>query len=310
MLKLTKKANSGFTIVELIIVVVVIAILATITLVVFTGLQSQARTSAAVSSVETTVKALQLYNDEHFTYPAQLSDINITNEPGMTYQYTTTGSTFCVTGTATDVSYYASDSELNAQAGACAGHGANGAAAITNLEVNPSFEAGSTGWGWINGNGYTGAVSSAQSYSGSSSFAITAPSIGGSAYDRYLEEYVDVTTPGTYYLLSHVYLTSSGATFNNRDVWMACASGACTNIGTTSLSYNRSNLNSWQTFQSSVNITGTASIRLRFYAPLGGTTYVDAVMASTTQSGYADGNTAGWIWNGTPNLSTSTGSAQ
>lgn len=54
--------NRGFTIVELLIVIVVIAILATITIVAYNGVQQRARDSARKNDVASIVKALKLYS--------------------------------------------------------------------------------------------------------------------------------------------------------------------------------------------------------------------------------------------------------
>lgn len=56
-----RKSSSGFTIVELLIVIVVIAILATIALVSYNGIQTRARTAAIVSELTATEKALRAY---------------------------------------------------------------------------------------------------------------------------------------------------------------------------------------------------------------------------------------------------------
>lgn len=56
-----KKTTSGFTIVELLIVIVVIAVLAAISIVAYTGVQQRARDSQRKSDIAQIAKALQLY---------------------------------------------------------------------------------------------------------------------------------------------------------------------------------------------------------------------------------------------------------
>lgn len=56
-----KKSTSGFTIVELIVVIAVIAILATITLVAYNGFQSRARAAALESGLKDIEKSLRVY---------------------------------------------------------------------------------------------------------------------------------------------------------------------------------------------------------------------------------------------------------
>ncbi|HET8884483.1 MAG TPA: type II secretion system protein [Candidatus Saccharimonadales bacterium] len=55
------QSKSGFTIVELLIVIVVIGILASITIVAYTGIQDRARFVQQSSNMEQLVRALQLY---------------------------------------------------------------------------------------------------------------------------------------------------------------------------------------------------------------------------------------------------------
>ena len=64
-----KQKRVGFTIVELLIVVVVIAILAAISTVAYTAIQDRARYSRAVSNLETINKAVNLYQAQHGSFP-------------------------------------------------------------------------------------------------------------------------------------------------------------------------------------------------------------------------------------------------
>lgn len=59
----------GFTIVELLIVIVVIAILASITIVAFQGVQQRARDSRRVTDVNSLTKSLELYKTTFGQYP-------------------------------------------------------------------------------------------------------------------------------------------------------------------------------------------------------------------------------------------------
>lgn len=61
--------QKGFTIVELLIVIVVIAILAAITIVAYNGIQNRARSSQIVSGMTQYVKALASYGADKSTYP-------------------------------------------------------------------------------------------------------------------------------------------------------------------------------------------------------------------------------------------------
>lgn len=66
--------RAGFTIVELLIVIVVIAILAAITIVAFNGIQQRAKTTAKVSTVQQAVKLILLYKAAQGNYPRSQSD--------------------------------------------------------------------------------------------------------------------------------------------------------------------------------------------------------------------------------------------
>ena len=65
-----KKTAHGFTIVELLIVIVVIAILAAISIVAYNGIQQRAKNSQTESALAAWVKALNLYKIENSRWPA------------------------------------------------------------------------------------------------------------------------------------------------------------------------------------------------------------------------------------------------
>lgn len=70
--------QSGFTIVELLIVVVVIAILAAITMVSYAGITQKANTSASQSNASTVIKKAELYAADEANggeYPTTLNDL-------------------------------------------------------------------------------------------------------------------------------------------------------------------------------------------------------------------------------------------
>lgn len=69
-----KRFKRGFTLVELLIVIVVIAILAAITVVAFTGIQDKAKNVKLLSALDATGKALKIYAIQNGSYP-QPTDI-------------------------------------------------------------------------------------------------------------------------------------------------------------------------------------------------------------------------------------------
>ena len=152
-----KRKQTGFTIVELLIVVVVIAILAAITIVAYTGIQQRAKESVAKDAAAgVTQKILTYAVDNSDNYPGDLATLatvlglpapasgatKLTAADGTTYQYTVNNSTspksYCTTTTKSGLSYYVNSATGNSPAkGACAGHGVNGVDPVTNLVLNP-----------------------------------------------------------------------------------------------------------------------------------------------------------------------------
>ena len=72
--------RQGFTIVELLIVIVVIAILAAITIVAYNGIQSRSKTSAAKQTANSVVKKAEAVNALSSSYPAALADFDAEKE--------------------------------------------------------------------------------------------------------------------------------------------------------------------------------------------------------------------------------------
>lgn len=70
--------RQGFTIVELLIVIVVVAVLAAVSVSAFSGTQQRARDTQRVHDMQTIVKALELYKIQTGTYPA----VHPTNQIG------------------------------------------------------------------------------------------------------------------------------------------------------------------------------------------------------------------------------------
>lgn len=69
-MRLTHDRNTaGFTIVELLIVMVIIGILAGLVITTFIGIQQKARNTAMVSGVKTYIKSLEEYHVIHSSYP-------------------------------------------------------------------------------------------------------------------------------------------------------------------------------------------------------------------------------------------------
>lgn len=121
------KQYSGFTIVELLIVIVVIGILAAITIVAYNGVQNKARTSAATSQLTQAAQKIAVWQvDNPGLYPTLLSDAGITDTDNVAFQYTSNNavspSTYCLTATYGTITYYIDSSGGVASAGVCSGY--------------------------------------------------------------------------------------------------------------------------------------------------------------------------------------------
>jgi prepilin-type N-terminal cleavage/methylation domain-containing protein len=69
------KNSKGFTIVELLIVIVVIGILAAITIVSYNGITNKANTSSELMAADTAVKKSAVYKSLYGNYPVKLSTL-------------------------------------------------------------------------------------------------------------------------------------------------------------------------------------------------------------------------------------------
>jgi prepilin-type N-terminal cleavage/methylation domain-containing protein len=74
------RKQGGFTIVELLIVIVVIAILATISIVAYTGIQNRAKTSAGNELASQVAKKLEAYYAINSAYPITRTELQGTPE--------------------------------------------------------------------------------------------------------------------------------------------------------------------------------------------------------------------------------------
>ena len=83
----TYRKNSGFTIVELLIVIVVIGILAAITVVAYNGLSARAKATSVQSDLDNNSKLLKLYSVDYGSYPTALSGSNCPTAPTANSQY-------------------------------------------------------------------------------------------------------------------------------------------------------------------------------------------------------------------------------
>ena len=111
---------SGFTIVELLVVIVIVGILAVITIVSYTGIQSRAVVASLVSDLHNASKQLKLDQVINSSFPATLANANegkgLLASPGTTYLYAynnnVTPQTFCVTAVNDNYSYTVNNEDI------------------------------------------------------------------------------------------------------------------------------------------------------------------------------------------------------
>lgn len=150
-----KQKHSAFTIVELLIVIVVIAILATISVVAYNGIQTRARKSALTSDLTMAAKQLRIDQTLTGSYPATVETANngqgLKASTGTTYRYavnnTASPQTFCLSALNGSMFYMITESSVPSE-GSCV-NVALGASAPNALIVdgvttsNPYYSTGS-----------------------------------------------------------------------------------------------------------------------------------------------------------------------
>jgi prepilin-type N-terminal cleavage/methylation domain-containing protein len=303
-----RRTQSGFTIVELLIVIVIIGILAAITIVAYNGIQDRARVSSVSSGLSQSAKKLKLFQvDNPDTYPAavgasgidNLASLGIVNTSDVTYQYSSSANTYCLTATNGTTSYKISNSTANPTVGGCAGHGVGGVAAITNIVPNPRGLSAAIGWFRpLVGTDMT--VASNVSWNSRTDWNRLAFNGTGNATARLRLPLSSLTNGSTY--TTSVLLGNNGAspvttTIDFCDLNNTTVTLAPNEVRRVTFSATRATYDSTYSF---VDLS----------APTGGVLATEAMVTlGTTTYGYADGNTTNWIWNGTADSATSTGPA-
>ncbi|MBC7868728.1 prepilin-type N-terminal cleavage/methylation domain-containing protein [Candidatus Saccharibacteria bacterium] len=313
---ISPRKQLGFTIVELLIVIVVIGILAAISIVAYTGIQTRAQAAAVTSALGQTNKKLALYLVDNGTYPPDLSTVGITNSGSTSYQYSVNNlaapPTYCLTATNGGTSYKASSSVLIPNSGGCPGHGIGGVAAITNLSANPSLEIDTSGWGGPNGSIVV--RDPAKSQTGSASLKTTMPiasstAVGASIFSATVLTGLKANT--NYNVSAYVYVPSGtvDVTFSVQGAGMASMANGAPGAST-------STKDAWVRINCAF-VTNTSGFLIVYILDKTATTvagtqfWIDGAMVTegTTLLNYADGASTNWAWNGTVNNSTSTGPA-
>jgi len=226
------KQKSGFTIVELLIVIVVIGILAAITLVAYNGISKRATIASMRSDLANAAKQLNLTKAVANTFPANAAAANdnqgLKASQNTTYQYTVdntvTPPTFCLTATNGTLSYYVTQDGGEAREGACPGHTVGGGTppnTFTTATLTPrTVAAGSHSWSSVamSADGTKlligDSISTGLLYTSNDSGATWTPRT--SAYGGKFWSAVAMSADGTRMI----------ATVNNGSVWYSTDSGA------------------------------------------------------------------------------------
>lgn len=313
-MKYVGKKQIGFTIVELLVVIVVIGILATITIVSYSSITNNAKKQATASDAMTVASALNKYKADKGVYPPDIDTLksagylNAGTQSTFQYRYTAATNSFCVTASVNGASSFVQSGTTAAKQGGCPGDGVNGQAPITNLATNPSAEAGTSGvmgyWSSPVGRTTGGAVS------GSYIFTTTTNSTANG--QGLIHTITTSAKPNQAYSCSLSLRSTPNATVNVSGRPATASDGYISeglggkNVALTS---------SWQTvvlsFTTPAN-TGILRIQYRLTSALSGITLQsDAIMCTEGSTNYtfADGDSPNWLWNGAQDASSSTGPA-
>src|SRR5680860_130264 len=118
--------NRGFTIIELIVVIVIIGILSAIVIVSYSGIRTRAAAATLKSDVEKASIQLEKYRADHGAYPATEDLANdgagLSKSSGTTYQYAVDSSYYCISASSTSAGstiYHATSISGTAESGEC-----------------------------------------------------------------------------------------------------------------------------------------------------------------------------------------------
>lgn len=171
---MVSKKQPAFTIVELLVVIVVIGILATITIISYSGIQQKAVVASLTSDLSNASKQLKMDQVINSAYPTTLAAANggkgITTSSGTSYQYIYNNNAnpqvFCITATNGSTSYKVTNNYTPA-IGTCQTPGIVTDGLLLNLDAGNSVSYPGTGTAWtdLSGLGNHGTLVNGVGYS-------------------------------------------------------------------------------------------------------------------------------------------------
>jgi len=117
--------RSGFTVVELLVVIIIIGILSAITLVSYSGITSRAKSQKLQSDLVNAISLINKSKDSTGKYPADKASVDASIKPSFdsgvnyNYYYSSSASIFCVEATSGSVTYNAQSSNGSVAVGKC-----------------------------------------------------------------------------------------------------------------------------------------------------------------------------------------------
>lgn len=273
-----------------------------------------------------------------------LAALGIQDSANTTYQYSAATAsmphTYCLTATTGTTSYKIQSSNTTPTPGGCPGHGVGGVSAVTNIAVNPratTYSPGSGQFGWTTSR-WAGTSPAAASYSlvtgasdgplgittyarktwttapaamsnsGDSGFANSSGHFTVAQDDSYTVScYVRPSVNRNFNIAVYQY-TSSGAAFSTPRVNGPSVSGPANQWTRVSNTYMvPAGVGEITLVCDSTSSAGNGAVNWSVGSTLDGTGLM--VTQGSTLYGYADGNSTDWVWNGTPNSSSSSGPA-
>lgn len=296
--------KKGFTVVELLIVIVVIGILATLTIIAYSGVQDNARRASLQSDLSGAAKKLEEYKFKNAeTYPsglaaAQAAGIKSSGANSLSYtSYTTpkgANTGYCLQNTINGLNYYVTGGG-SLKEGACR--------TVTNLIQNPNNEADINGW--ISSNPSDASIAQGQ-FNGSNALIVnrlTANAVAIRATNMTFPTVVGQTYTASVYVNSTI---AQPLRIDFRE-----PSTCTTTWANSSISGQANTVTRISTVWTATATSVCVAVYLSAGSYTGSVVSIDNAMVTQTPdlTDYADGSSPNWNWTGAANASTSSGPA-